>query len=532
MEWLSTLLYGAVLVVFLHLCRKMKAENRKRAVKQAAEDRKFKVCVIGAGFSGIGIGYTLNDMGIDYDIFEKNDDVGGTWYDNIYPGVGCDVQSHLYSFSQFLNPMWSESYSEGPEILEYINKLAEPIRPKITFGTAVVRTIWKDNLSKWVITLSSGRVLQFDAIIAGTGLLHKLNTPKIPGAELFEGISFHTNQWRNDVSLAGKNIGIIGTGASGVQAVPRIADMGVANLTVFQRTASWVGPRLNFKYSDSAKFLLKHIPGLQRLYRWKIFWTYESRFFIMLMLPSKDIPIIGWLHGKLQSYIHKLVRNYIKNTVKDPDVAKKLTPDFPMGCKRITPSDSYLEAFNKENVHLVTDKIEGINERGIVTMDEKAHDLDVIIYATGFDLLGSVNAFEVSGVDGKSLADDHSDSPRAFYGMTHHLCPNYFMMGGPGIVLGHNTVLFVGECQINYIRCGIEELLLRKASSVCLKESSMDSYQEWSANKMKNKVFEGDKFCTGWYRNSRGVNWTFWPTNLISFWWHTLDFDCENYMFV
>jgi len=531
MEWLSTLIFSGALIVLLHLFRKMKAEGRGRAVKQASTDRKFKVCVVGAGFSGIGTGYILDNMGIDYEIFEKNDDVGGTWYDNIYPGVGCDVQSHLYSFSHFLNPNWSESFSEGPEILEYVRKIAEPIRRKIEFNTAVVKAVWKESLSKWVVTLSSGRVLQADAIVTGTGLLHKPSFPKFPGAELFEGISFHTNQWRKDVDLAGKKVAIIGTGASAVQAVPRIADMGVESLTVFQRTATWSAPRFNFKFWNSAKFLFRYIPFLQTLYRWQLFWRYEVRFFILFMLPSEDIPIVGWLHKKLQGFIHNTMRCYIKKVVKDPVVAEKLTPNFPMGCKRVTPSDSYLQSFNKENVHLVTEKIKGFTGTGIETVDEKGRDFDVIIYATGFDLLGSVNAFEVSGVDGKSLADDHSDEPRAYYGITHHLCPNFFMLGGPGIVLGHNSVIFIGECQMNYIKCALEELLLSKSSSVCLKEKSMDSYQDWSRNKKKNKVFEDDKFCTGWYRNSRGVNWTFWPTNLISFWWNTLAFDSENYVF-
>ena len=441
------------------------------------------------------------------------------------------MQSHLYSFSQFLNPTWSESFSEGPEILEYIQKLGDPIRSKITFNTAVVQAVWKENLSKWAVTLSSGRVLQADVIISGTGLLHKPSTPKFTGADLFQGTSFHTNQWRKDITLSGKKVGIIGTGASAVQAVPRIADMGVESLTVFQRTATWCAPRFNYRIWGAVKFLFKYIPGLQLLYRWYLFWTYEVRFFIMFIMPSKDIPIVGWLHEKVQTYVHKLMRKHVRKVVKDPVLAEKLTPSYPMGCKRVTPSDSYLQSFNKENVHLVTDKIKEFTNKGIETIDGKSHDLDVIIYATGFDLLGSVNAFEVSGVDSKNLEDDHSDVPRAYYGVTHHLCPNYFMLGGPGIVLGHNSVIFIGECQMTYLRAGIEELLLRKAKSVCLKESAMDLYQEWSRNKKKNKVFDDMKFCTSWYRNSRGVNWTFWPTNLISFWWHTSTFDSENYIF-
>ena len=440
--------------------------------------------------------------------------------------------SHLYSISKFPNPMWSKKWSEGPEILEYIQKIAEPIRPKITFNTAVVETVWKNNLSKWVVTLSCGRILQADVIITGTGLLHKPSTPKFPGAELFKGITFHTNQWRKDVSLAGKKIGIIGTGASAVQAVPRIADMGVESLNVFQRTAAWTGPRGNYKYSKCAKFLFQHIPFLLTLYRWLLFWIYEIRFFIVLILPSKNLLIVGWIHEKMQSLIQYWVRYKIKQIVDDPTIAKKLTPDYPLGCKRVTPSDSYLEAYNRENVHLVTDKIKRFTEKGIETSNEKTHHVDVIIYATGFDLLGSVNAFKVSGIDGKSLVEDHSDEPRAYYGISHHLCPNYFMVGGPGIVLGHNSYLFIAECQMSYIRSGLEELLLRKASSVCLKESSMDSYQEWSRNKRKNKVFDDAKFCTSWYRNARGINWTFWPTHLISFWWNTLSFDSENYTFV
>ena len=374
-------------------------------------------------------------------------------------------------------------------------------------------------------------MLQADVIITGTGVLHRPSTPNFPGSELFEGISFHTNKWRNDVDLSGKKIGVIGTGASAVQAVPKISEMGMESLTVFQRTPTWSGPRANFKFTDRAKLLFKYIPGLQRLYRWLVFWRYETRFFLLFMLPSKDIPIVGWLHEKMQSSIHKAIRRYITKVVKEPDTADRLTPKYPLGCKRITPSSSYLQTFNKENVHLVTEKIEGITKRGISTTDGKHRDLDVIIYATGFDLIKSVNAFQVSGVEGKSLSEDHSDEPRAYYGTTHHLCPNYFILGGPGLALGHNSFIFILECQLSYIRSGLEQLLLKGNSRVCLKESSMEEYQEWSRCKKRNKVFEGVKFCTGWYRNSRGVNWTFWPTNLISLWWYTSSFDSENYVF-
>ena len=467
-----------------------------------------------------------------YEIFEKNGGVGGTWYDNTYPGIACDVPVHLYSFSHHLNPSWNESFSGGAEIQEYLAKLAEPLLPNITFNTAVVSSVWQESLCEWVITLSSGRVLQANVIITGTGLLVQPSTPKFPGSDLFAGVSFHTNKWRNDVELSGKKIGVIGTGASAVQAVPRISDMGVESLTVFQRTPTWSGPRVtNFKFTNRAKFMFKCLPGLQRLYRWLVFWRFETRFFPLFIMPNKDIPVVGWLHEKMQSYIHKDIRKYITEVVKDPETADKLTPKYPLGCKRITPSNSYIQTFNKKNVHLVTEKIERITEKGVRTADEKLHDLDVIIYATGFDLIKSINAFQVSGVDGKSLSEDYSDEPRAYYGTTHHLCPNYFILGGPGLALGHNSYIFILECQLSYIRSGLEQLLLQGFSRVCLKERSMEEYQEWSRCKKRNKVFEGVKFCTGWYRNSRGVNWTFWPTNLISLWWYIRSFDSKNYVF-
>ena len=466
-----------------------------------------------------------------YIIIEKNSEVGGTWFDNIYPGVGCDVKSHLYSFSSAINPNWTQHYSKGPEILEYIKELARPIRDKIQFNTSVVSATWKANACKWNMELSTGEDLEVDVVITATGLLHKPLTPRFPGAELYQGISFHTNRWDNSVNLAGKNIGIIGTGASAVQAVPKIADMGVKSLTVFQRTATWCITRSESEISELLKNLFRFLPLINIVYRWWLFVTYEVQFFIIFMMPSKLFPVIGKVHSFLQNRLHNYFRKNIRDTVVDQKVASKLIPSAPLGCKRITPNSQYLNSFNKKNVHLVTEPITSLNKNGIITADNTSHNLDVIIFATGFDLVGSANAFNVRGVRGASLAKCHADAPQAYLGVTHHLCPNYFMIGGPGTVLGHNSVIFIMECQIKYIKLALEEMLLKKAKCVLLKAEAMDTYQSWAQHEMKNKVFEGDKYCTGWYRNSRGVNWTFWPSHLLCYWWSTLGFDSKNYIF-
>ena len=468
-------------------------------------------------------------MHLRYTIIEKNVEVGGTWYDNIYPGVGCDVRSHLYSISSAINPYWSQSYSEGPEILQYVKDLAKPIRSKIKFNTSVVSATWNENTSKWNLVLSTGQKLDFDIVIAATGLLQKPQYPTFAGKELFQGATFHTNKWDPNEEFKGKRVGIIGTGASAVQTVPRIAEMGVESLTVFQRTATWCPPRANYKYSEFLKNIFKFVPLINVLYRWFLFWSYEISFFILFMLPSKNNPIIGGIHSVIQSLVHEKFRRHIKSTVIDQRTASKLIPKIPMGCKRITPSDNYLQAFNKDNVFLVTEAITGFNEKGIVTCDQTCHNLEVIIYATGFDLIGSVNSFHLRGLGGASVGDYHADAPTAYYGITHHLCPNFFTIGGQGSALGHNSVLFIGECQINYIRLVLQEMLLKKTKTLVLKEEALIEYQKMVEYKMRNKVFEGDKYCTSWYRNGKGVNWTFWPSNVISFWWRTLAFDSQNY---
>ena len=470
-------------------------------------------------------------MHFSYDIIEKSGDVGGTWLDNTYPGVGCDVKSHLYSYSQLPNPAWSEAWSKGPEIMDYIRRISESVIHKVRFNTAVRKAVWKgDIVNKWAVELSNGETVMYDMIITATGTLHKPKTPNFKGMETYDGISFHTNRWNKDVDFSGKRVGIIGTGASAVQAVPRIAKMGVESLTVFQRTACWAPPQGNFQYPRFVIRLFSAIPILQLLYRWYLFCSNEIIFFVLFMLPSKNVPIVGHIHSLVQWAVRYWVKSHVMCSVNDPITAEKLTPKFPLGCKRMTPSDLYLQSFNEDHVHLCTANIEEFNRSGITTIDGQKHELDVIIFATGFDIISSINAFEVKGLKGhKSLAECHGDTPLGYYGVSHHVCPNFFTIGGPGIVLGHNTVLFVGECQLNYIERGIESLLEKGAASLRLKASAMRDYQVWARKTSKNKVFEDAKHCTGWYRNDRGINWTFWPTNLVSFWWNTLRFDSQNY---
>eukprot|EP00116_Pleurobrachia_bachei_P003444 sb/3463706/ len=491
--------------------------------KKLAAGKDLTVFVVGAGFSGIGLAHTFKELGIKYHIVEKRDEVGGTWFDNHYPGVGCDVKSHLYSFSRLLNPNWSQAYSEGPEILEYLKGLAEPIRDNIKFSTTVVSATLKEDLNKWEIYLDDGSRVFADVIVSGAGLLNKPKYAKFPDVDKFRGVTFHTNRWNHDCDLKGKKVGIIGTGATAVQAIPRVAGMDVEKLVVFQRSPSWIPDRQNYHYPTWAKAMFRWCPMVMTLYRYYIFLFGELAFFMIFKLPSST-PILGKIHSFVAWLVHRQVTNHTMSVVRDPETAKKLLPDFPMGCKRITPSDSYLQAYNRENVVLETEKIERFVEGGINTVSGTQHDLDVIVYATGFDLVGSVNSFEIKGRGGRSLAEDHGSAPRGFYSMTHHLSPNFFTMGGPGTVIGHNSVVFMGECMISYILGALEEMLKRGAKSVCLKESAMLDYTNWTQTTMKNKVFEGVRFCSSWYRNEDGINWTFWPTHLISFWWNTRRF--------
>jgi len=516
--WQGWTVTGFVLfTVFMYFLSKLRGTEKIRTPEN------FQVVVIGAGVSGICIGKRLKDAGINFTILEKSATLGGTWYDNRYPGVACDVPSHLYSFSFFMNPSWSRAYSHGKEIHNYLQTATSKfgIYPNIKCGKKVTSSTWDQDKGVWKIECEDGDSYNANVVIYGSGALHKPRLPDYKGMEKFKGPAFHTAQYQKGFDPAGKKIGLIGTGASAVQAVPNLAEMGVKSLEVFQRTPCWSPPRLDYKYPESVKTMLKLLPFTNTILRWFYFWRGEIRFRMIFQQES-------WIQAKLSKYVHGMVKHHYRNVVKDPELCAKLTPSYDMGCKRITPSDTYLQAFNKENVHLTTDKIEEITETGIRTVDGKNHEVDAIIYATGFDILGSANPFKTIGRNGADVVKSFGDTPMALYGITHYDVPNAFWLLGPGTGLGHNSIIYMIECQAEYAMDGIRNLVNSGAKSMVVKKEVVMNYWDWMQENLKGKVFSSQQVAS-WYKNDRGVNWTLWPLDLVSYWWYTKTVKMEDY---
>lgn len=486
---------------------------------------QLKVVIVGAGVAGMGMARKLKEVGVeDFVLLEKNDDIGGTWWLNRYPGVACDIFSHFYSYSYFMNAKWSKAYSEGQEIWDYLNRFAEEfqLRPHIHFKTVVSKTIWQEDQKKWLVRTKDGKEYQANIFISAVGALHTPSKPHFKNQEAFQKPIFHTAEWDKSVDLVGKRVGVIGTGASGVQAVANIADK-VKELYVFQRTAAWVPARMNFTHWNWIKECFASFPFVHRLFRNMLFLLNEVIYFAIFTLAS---PI----RNLAERAIAGAMRNTIQKEKEEDNEFLKTTlvPKYALGCKRITPSDDYIQTFNKPHVHLIQDRIESFNETGIATSNGKNIDLDVIILATGFDVLQSSRAFHGIGKGGQVLAEVWGDCPRAYLGITHPGFPNSFILLGPGTGLGHSSIIFMIECQVNYIIDCMRKLQISGQKAMTVKKSVHDGFVTWLDESIKNRVF-GSGGCVAWYQNAKGVNWTLWPKDLITYWSRTYSCEMSDY---
>ncbi len=448
------------------------------------------------------------------------------------------------SYSFELNPNWSRSYSHQPEILRYLERVADKydITRHIELGKRALNSKWDDTKQKWRIQLDNGEEVTANVVVSGVGALHIPSIPEFPGAESFKGPKFHSARWQKDFDPTGKRVAIIGTGASAVQIVPSIAKQ-VKTLTVFQRTPCWVPPKDDFAHPKWLNFLFKMYPPL--MYCLRLAYFLRGEFGYMMFFR---------LEGFLRGYALKQMKKYYKISVKDPEVRAKLTPSYEMGCKRVTPSNHYLRSFNRENVTLVTEKIQNFTESGIETVDGTIHEFDCIVYATGFDLTKSSSSVEVYGQNSKnsveskqqngqvangsiavakdcqqmSLGKEWADFPNAYKGITTPGYPNLFFLLGPGTGLGHNSVVFMIECQVTYTIDAIKEMVTKNVKSIAVKSEVNTKYQSWVQEWMKNKVFNSPS-CVSWYKNTQGVNYTLWPSHLMHYWWVTRYVDLEDY---
>ncbi len=463
-----------------------------------------RVAIIGAGMSGIAMGIALRRAGMeDFTIHEKAADVGGTWRENTYPGVACDVPSHLYSFSFEPNPDWSHVYSPGREIQQYFERCAGKygLAPHLRPGSEITEARFDERTDRWHIKSADGRSDEADVLVSAIGALHVPNYPDIAGLDAFGGEVIHSARWRPGLDLAGKRVAVIGSAASAVQIVPEIARE-VAHLDVFQRTANWIIPRLDRKYPASWKRAFRRMPWLGRLHRWQLYWMLERRF-----------PLFRGLNRR-NDLERRLALRHLEKQVADPALRARLTPDYPPGCKRILVSDDFYPALARENTRLVTEPIARITPEGIVTADGVLHPADTIILGTGFRTT-DIPSTEVIGRGGLTLREAWKDHMSAHRTIAVPGFPNFFTLLGPNSGLGHSSIIFMVEAQVRYVmQCLWKLVEYRTIEPSTAAAARFDAAMQRG---LAGTIWHSG--CRSWYQDESGRISTLWPYGTARYWW-------------
>jgi cation diffusion facilitator CzcD-associated flavoprotein CzcO len=470
-----------------------------------------KVVIVGTGFSGLGQAIQLEKAGIrDYVILEKADEVGGTWRDNSYPGCACDVQSHMYSFSYEQNPDWTRSFSPQPEIFDYLKGVADRygLREKIRFGTEITGAQWDCSAHSWTVSTKTGDEFIAQFLVSGVGGLHIPHIPKLPGIGKFQGQTWHSAQWNHDYDLVGKRVAVVGTGASAIQFVPEIAP-DVAELTMFQRTPPWIMPKPDHPMPGWSKKLFKHVPGVQRLYRNALYWFLEVR----------AIGFNG--HPALMKAGETIAKRHIAEHVKDPELRRKVTPGYTMGCKRVLISNDYYPTLTRDNVEVNTDGVREVRAQSVVDGVGVEREVDAIIYGTGFHVTDALEYLDITGVDGRDLAKEWAaEGMRTHMGITVSGFPNLFFLLGPNTAIGHNSVVFMIESQAKYVVDAIKLADANAAAMLEVRPGVQEKFQAGIQDKLSKGVWTQGG-CTSWYLDAKGVNRTIWPGFTWRYWLET-----------
>jgi 4-hydroxyacetophenone monooxygenase len=491
--------------------------------------RRLKVLVIGAGMSGLLAGVRLSQAGVPFEIVDKNPEVGGTWFENTYPGCRVDNSNHMYSYSFEPNHAWPQFFSPQPELLRYFKGIADKygLRRHIRFETLVEACDWDEARDLWRVTLrrkdGTTEVVEANAVISAVGQLNRPRYPDIEGRESFEGVSFHSAEWRHDVALAGKRVAVIGTGASAFQFIPEIAPS-VSRLTVFMRNPPWALPVPHYHESvpEGFKWLLDNVPYYDKWYRFFLFWTTTEGFLPMVRSDPawNDTATVSQVNAGLR----EMVAQYLAAQVADrPDLAEKVIPSYPIGGKRaVLDNGVWLGALKRANVDLVTDKVVRITPKGIVTADGTEHEVDVLIYGTGFQASNFLSFYRVRGKGGRDLHEAWSGDARAYLGMTAPGFPNFFLIYGPNTnIVVNGSIIFFSECAVRYIVGCLRLLAESGAQAMEVKRSVHDAFNMRVDEANKGWAW-GSPHVSSWYKNQFGRVSQNWPFGLIDYWRATL----------
>ena len=492
----------------------MKTDLRTDSIDAAAADngaaaRRPRVAILGAGASGLCMAISLKRAGIDsFTVFEKSDGVGGTWRDNTYPGAGCDVPSHLYSYSFAPNPDWTHAFSLQPEILAYLENCARRfgLLRHCRFRTELESARFDESAGLWRLRTKEGEEIAAEVLVSGVGQLNRPLIPKLAGLEEFRGKSFHSARWDHGYHLEGKRVAVIGNGASALQFIPCIAPL-VGRLSVFQRSNNWVVPRGDRPYTAREKAWFRRSKWLRLLHRGLIYLLLEKNFF-------------AFRPGTLMAGVmEKRARALLAEQVADPALREKLMPDYPIGCKRILIGDDYYPALVRPNVEIVSDAIVRVTENGIVTADGREHQVDAIIHATGFVTTSFLAPMKITGRGAVALEDVWKDGAEAYLGVAVAGFPNFFMLYGPNTNLGHNSIIFMIECQAAYVTACIRQLVVRRLRWLDVKPAAMKRFNEQLQKGLGKSVWATG--CTSWYKTGSGKITNNWSDLTLRYWWRT-----------
>ncbi|WP_227996173.1 flavin-containing monooxygenase [Nocardia australiensis] len=476
------------------------------------------IVVIGAGFAGIGTAIKLREAGFqDFVILERGGDLGGTWRANTYPGCACDVPSMLYSYSFASNPEWSRRYGTQPEILGYLRDVATKydVPQHIRYYCELLDASWDEAAGRWRIRTGLGS-LTADVLISAIGPFSEAQIPRLPGVDDFTGTQFHSLHWDHDLDLTGTRVAVIGTGASAVQFIPEIQPL-VDRLTVFQRSAPWIVPRVDWATSDVERTLLRRMPLLAKAIRGAYFAGIEG------------FGLVGFVDKRFRHPFEALGRFQLRRQVPDPRLRRKLTPDYMIGCKRAIFSDAYYPALTQPNVEVVTSAIAEIRPRSIITADGAEHEVDTIIWGTGFGVRPQV--FErVHGSDGQSLAQLYRERPRSYLGTTATGFPNFFTTLGPFGAAGNQSAIFMIEAQIRYLVDALKTMRDNGLRRIEVRPQAQRAFVEEMEQRSRDTVWVGGG-CRSYYQTPDGThNAGLYPNWSIEYARRTRRFDSDAYL--
>jgi 4-hydroxyacetophenone monooxygenase len=497
---------------------------------------KQHVLIVGAGVCAIALGVALGRLGIPYTIVEKNDEIGGTWYVNRYPGCGVDTPNHSYSFSFGARNPWTRYFAQRQELHDYLLKVVREydIRKHVRLNTELVASRWDEAKRRWISTLKTRdgeETFDSTTLVSAIGQLNDPSPAHFKDEEKFKGQTLHSALWSDDIKLDGKRVAVIGTGATAMQLVPAIADR-VASVTVYQRTAQWARPVKGYSepITEGARWLLAHLPFYVQWYRFNMFWRYGDG---LLPFLRKD-P--AWPHpdravNKGNDRHREELTEFILSELKDrPDLIEKCVPTYPPYGKRILLDNNWFRTLTRPNVELVTDGIDRFAEDGIVTADGTLRPADIVVISTGFKVTEMAARLNISGRDGKNLRDAWAnDNPTAYLGLTIPDFPNLFVMLGPNSGPAHGgSVIFQSECQSRYISACLVEMIERGIAAIDVKQEAHDTYIRKVDAEHEQLIWTHPGMST-YYRNQQGRVFSAMPWRFVDYWQMTHDPDFSQY---